>query len=66
MGPVRYLHNPNTFTLPIGLWAYQQQPGTEWDLLLAVSLTVMIRIIVLFFLLQRYLVQCMALSGRNR
>lgn len=66
MGPVIYLHSPENFTLPIGLRAFQQQTGTEWDLLMAASLIVMLPVIVLFFLLQRYFVQGMALSGLNR
>ena len=66
MGPVIYLHSPENFTLPIGLRAFQQQTGTEWDLLMAASLIVMVPVIALFFLLQRYFVQGMALSGLNR
>lgn len=66
MGPVIYLHSPQNFTLPIGLRAFQQQTGTEWDLLMAASLIVMIPVIALFFFLQRYFVQGMALSGLNR
>lgn len=33
----------------IGLRAFQQQSGTEWDLLMAASLIVMIPVNVLFF-----------------
>jgi multiple sugar transport system permease protein len=66
MGPVIYLHSPQNFTLPIGLRAFQQQTGTEWDLLMAASLIVMLPVITLFFLLQRYFVQGMAMSGLNR
>ncbi len=66
MGPVIYLHSPENFTLPIGLRAFQQQTGTEWDLLMAASLIVMIPVILLFFFLQRYFVQGMAMSGLNR
>ncbi len=66
MGPVIYLHSPKNFTLPIGLRAFQQQTGTEWDLLMAASLIVMIPVILLFFFLQRYFVQGMAMSGLNR
>ena len=66
MGPVIYLHSPENFTLPIGLRAFQQQTGTEWDLLMAASLIVMLPVIILFFALQRYFVQGMAMSGLNR
>jgi len=63
MGPVIYLHSPKWFTLPIGLRAFQQQSGTEWDLLMAASLLVMVPIIVLFFILQRAFVEGMNMSG---
>ncbi len=63
MGPVIYLHSPRNFTLPIGLRAFQQQTGTEWDLLMAASLIVMLPIIVLFFVLQRYFVEGMNMTG---
>ncbi len=66
MGPVIYLHSPQNFTLPIGLRAFQQQTGTEWDLLMAASLLVMLPVIVLFFFLQRYFVAGMSMSGLNR
>ncbi len=66
MGPVIYLHSPENFTLPIGLRAFQQQTGTEWDLLMAASLLVMLPVIVLFFILQRYFVAGMSMSGLNR
>ncbi len=63
MGPVIYLHSPEWFTLPIGLRAFQQQTGTEWDLLMAASLLVMLPVIVLFFILQRYFVEGMNMTG---
>lgn len=63
MGPVIYLHSPHNFTLPIGLRVFQQQGGTEWDLLMAASLIVMLPVIVLFFVLQRQFVQGMNMSG---
>lgn len=63
MGPVIYLHSPENFTLPIGLRSFQQQSGTEWDLLMAASLIVMLPVIVLFFVLQRQFVQGMNMSG---
>lgn len=66
MGPVIYLHSPQNFTLPIGLRAFQQRTGTEWDLLMAASLLVMLPVIVLFFILQRQFVQGMSMSGLNR
>jgi multiple sugar transport system permease protein len=63
MGPVIYLHSPDKFTLPIGLRAFQQQTGTEWGMLMAASLVVMLPVIGLFFAAQRYFIQGMSMSG---
>lgn len=63
MSPVIYLHSPDKFTLPIGLRAFQQQTGTEWGMLMAASLVVMIPVIALFFAMQRYFLQGMSMSG---
>ncbi|HWG86015.1 MAG TPA: carbohydrate ABC transporter permease [Deinococcales bacterium] len=63
MGPVIYLHSPDKFTLPIGLRAFQQQTGTEWGMLMAASLVVMLPVIAIFFAAQRYFIQGMSMSG---
>ena len=63
IGPLIYLHSAEKYTLALGLRAFQQYSSTEWNLLMAGSLIVMLPIIVLFFLLQRYFVEGMAMSG---
>ena len=64
LGPLIYLLNQKTFTLSIGLQAYQSQAGgTEWNLLMAASTIVVAPIIILFFFTQRLFIQGIALSG---
>jgi multiple sugar transport system permease protein len=64
LGPLIYLVNQKTFTLSLGLQAYQSQAGgTEWGLLMAASSIVVAPIIILFFFTQRLFIQGISLSG---
>ncbi|HEY8425149.1 MAG TPA: carbohydrate ABC transporter permease [Limnochordales bacterium] len=63
LGPLIYLHSREKFTLALGLRAFQQATTTQWNLLMAGSLIVMLPVLVLFFLLQRYFVQAVMLTG---
>jgi multiple sugar transport system permease protein len=54
LGPLLYLTEQDTFTLALGLQAYEGQlGGTEWHYLMAASVLTTVPIVVLFFLLQR-------------
>jgi multiple sugar transport system permease protein len=60
------LHDPQNFTLAIGLWFFKVQPFTSKPtahLLMAASVASIIVPIVLFFSFQRYFVQGIALTG---
>jgi len=64
LGPLIYLVDQNTFTLSLGLQAYQsQQGGTPWPLLMAASLMVIAPVIVVFFFAQKVFIQGIATSG---
>ncbi|MCW5943907.1 MAG: carbohydrate ABC transporter permease [Fimbriimonadaceae bacterium] len=64
LGPLIYLTDQSTFTLSLGLQAYQtQHGGTPWNLLMAASLMVILPIIVVFFFAQKTFVQGIATSG---
>jgi multiple sugar transport system permease protein len=64
LGPLIYLDDQKTFTLSLGLQAYQSKgAGTEWSLLMAASTMVIAPIIVLFFFAQRLFIQGIALTG---
>jgi multiple sugar transport system permease protein len=58
LGPLLYLLAQDTFTLPLGLQAYQGQlAGTAWHFLMAASVMTTLPIVVLFFFLQRSFLQ---------
>jgi multiple sugar transport system permease protein len=64
LGPLIYLQDPQQYTLALGLQAFQsQQGGTEWNLLMAASVLVVLPVIVLFFLTQKTFVQGIATTG---
>ncbi|HSI72365.1 MAG TPA: carbohydrate ABC transporter permease [Fimbriimonas sp.] len=64
MGPLIYLIDQNTFTLSVGLSAYQtQHGGTPWNLLMAASTLVIAPVVLVFFLAQKVFIQGIATSG---
>lgn len=64
LGPLIYLSDQNTFTLSLGLSAYQtQHGGTPWNLLMAATLLVILPVIVVFFFAQKVFIQGISTSG---
>ncbi len=64
LGPLIYLVDQKTFTLSLGLQAYQtQHGGTPWNLLMAASCLVILPVVVVFFLAQKLFIQGIATSG---
>ncbi len=64
LGPLIYLLDQKTFTLSLGLQFYQSQHGgTQWNLLMAASVIVILPVIVLFFFAQRLFIQGIAITG---
>jgi len=64
MGPLIYLSDQETFTLSLGLQAYQSQHGgTQWNLLMAAATVVIAPVIVVFFFAQKAFIQGIATSG---
>jgi len=64
LGPLVYLTRQETFTLSLGLQAYQsQQGGVDWASLMAASTLVCVPIIILFFFTQRTFIKGIATTG---
>ena len=64
LGPLLYLGSDETkFTLALGLATFQSIYTAQWGYLMAASLVVILPIVVLFFVLQRYFVEGIALTG---
>lgn len=64
MGPLLYLTRQETFTLSLGLQAYQSQSGgTDWTSLMAASTLICLPIIVIFFFTQKTFIRGIATTG---
>jgi multiple sugar transport system permease protein len=64
MGPLIYLVDQNTFTLSLGLLAYQSQHGgTPWNLLMAATCLVILPVVLVFFFAQKVFIQGIATTG---
>jgi ABC-type glycerol-3-phosphate transport system permease component len=63
LGPLIYLSDKMKGTLALGLSMLVGQYQTEWGVMMAASLLMMLPVIVVFFLFQRYFVQGFMMSG---
>jgi ABC-type glycerol-3-phosphate transport system permease component len=63
LGPLIYTQSLEKKTLAVGLSAFKSLHGTEYHLLMAASVAVLLPILVIFFLAQRYFVEGIVTSG---
>ena len=64
LGPLIFLTEQKQFTLALGLQSFQsQQGGTSWHYLMAASTLVVLPVVALFFLAQRYFIEGIAATG---
>jgi ABC-type glycerol-3-phosphate transport system permease component len=63
LGPLIYLNSTDKYTLALGLRLFQGQYDTKWELLMAASLIVMIPVLLIYFMAQRYFVQGIVFTG---
>jgi len=63
MGPLMMLNDPDLMNLEVGLQSLKTQHGTDWHLMMAGSMIVMIPIVTIFLLCQRYFIRGIALTG---
>jgi ABC-type glycerol-3-phosphate transport system permease component len=63
MGPLLYLNDPDLQTNELGLSTYNALQASKWHLVMAGSVLVMIPIVVIFFVGQRYFVKGLAMTG---
>lgn len=63
LGPLIYLSEQAHGTLALGIAQYAGQPNPEYSILMAASVLMMLPIIVLFFLFQKYFIQAFTMSG---
>ncbi len=63
MGPLIYLNSDENWTLSLALASFQGYRQSDWHLMMAASLVVMLPVVVLFFLAQRHFVRGIAATG---
>lgn len=63
LGPLIYLSDQAKNTLALGLALFVGQHQTEWGILMAASIIMMIPIVAIFFFFQRYFIKGFAMSG---
>jgi multiple sugar transport system permease protein len=63
LGPLIYLENSSQFTVAIALANSIVRSGTEWNLVMAANLIMMLPPVVLYFVLQRHLIGGIASVG---
>lgn len=61
--PLIYLQSPENWTMAIGLRGFRTLYHTEWNLMMAASTAMILPLLVLFFLAQRYFVSGIQMSG---
>lgn len=67
LGPLLYVSDESKYTLQIGLQAFKVSSGTsQWHLLMAGSVMVMIPVIAIFFIFQRYFIEGMNISAGTK
>lgn len=63
LGPLIYLTEEASYTLSLGLQQFQNQQGSQWHLMMAVSTMMTLPIIVLFFFMQKTFINGITFTG---
>lgn len=63
MGPLIYTQSLETKTLALGLNSFRSLHGTEYHLMMAAAVSVLMPVLVIFFVAQRYFVSGIVMSG---
>ncbi len=66
LGPLLYVHDESMYTLQIGLQTFESQSTTQWNYLMAGSTLVMLPVIILFFICQRYFIEGLDLTAGSK
>lgn len=63
MGPLIYMNSPEMRTLAVGLQFFRDNYTTQWSYLMAGATLMLVPILVLFFVAQRYFMQGLMMTG---
>lgn len=63
LGPLVYLNDGDKFTLSLGLMQFQGMYSTQWQYMMAAATVVLIPIVIIFFIGQKYFIEGISMSG---
>lgn len=63
MGPLLYLNDPEKLTLEVGLRSYNSLVGAHYELVMAGAVLVMLPLIIIYFVSQRFFVKGIVMTG---
>ena len=63
MQPLILLRDQTKFTLGLGLFAMRLDANVDWPLIMSGNLLMILPVIVIFFLFQRYFIEGVTLTG---
>jgi multiple sugar transport system permease protein len=63
LGPLLYLDDASKYPFAIGLYAFRTRFALQWDLLTAAALAITIPLVIGFFVLQRYFIEGVTMTG---
>lgn len=63
LGPLIYLQDNNKYTLAIGLYSFRNEFGTDWELMMAAAVIMVIPLLIIFLSVQRVFVKGITLTG---
>lgn len=63
MGPLIYVQSMENKTLALGLASFKSLHGTEYHLMMAASISVLMPVLIIFFSMQKYFVKGIVMSG---
>ena len=66
LGPLLYLNDESMYTLQIGLQTFKGTVQTQWHYLMAMSVTVLLPVILLFFFFQKYFIEGSNISSGTK
>ena len=63
LGPLLYLHSENSYTLAIGLQFFRSSHDVSYNLLMAASTLVVLPVVLLFLIAQRFFIEGITVGG---
>jgi ABC-type glycerol-3-phosphate transport system permease component len=63
LGPLIYVTDADSFPLVVGLYAFTTRMSIQWNLLTAASMVITLPMIMLFFVMQRYFIEGVVMTG---